>query len=343
MTASDVINPATEELLRTVEQTDEAGVDDAVARAKAAQRDWARLAPAERAAALRAFAAVVDAHVDELAALEVANSGHPIGNAQWEAGHVRDVLQYYSATPERLSGKQIPVAGGLDVTFNEPLGVVGVITPWNFPMTIASWGFAPALAAGQRGAGQAGRVDTADDHPARRARGRGRAAARPVSGVARQGFGGGGALRHPPRCPQDRVHRIHRGRHAGDGRRGRTGQAGHSGTGRKERQHRVRRLRPGEGGSDRAVRRVRQRRSGLLRTQPNPGAAQRLRPVHGAARTGRQGRRGRRPEVEGHRDGPAGVEAALAHSGVLRARRRAGRVPWRCAVGRRATGSRRPC
>ncbi|BBY43165.1 aldehyde dehydrogenase family protein [Mycolicibacterium celeriflavum] len=148
MTASDVINPATEELLRTVEQTDEAAVDDAVARAKATQRDWARRAPADRAAALRAFAATVDAHVDELAALEVANSGHPIGNAEWEAGHVRDVLQFYAAAPERLSGKQIPVAGGINVTFNEPLGVVGVITPWNFPMTIASWGFAPALAAG---------------------------------------------------------------------------------------------------------------------------------------------------------------------------------------------------
>jgi betaine-aldehyde dehydrogenase len=148
MSSTQVINPATEEPLRTVEQTDEAAVDDAVARAKAAQRVWARQAPAERAAALRAFAAVVDAHVDELAALEVANSGHPIGNAEWEAGHVRDVLQYYAAAPERLLGKQIPVAGGLDVTFNEPLGVVGVITPWNFPMTIAAWGFAPALAAG---------------------------------------------------------------------------------------------------------------------------------------------------------------------------------------------------
>jgi len=145
---SDVINPATEQVLRTVTHTDEAGVDEAVARAGAAQRTWAKLPPAERAAALRAFAAVVDAHVEELAQLEVANSGHPIGNARWEAGHVRDVLQYYSASPERLSGKQIPVAGGLDVTFNEPLGVVGVITPWNFPRTIASWGFAPALAAG---------------------------------------------------------------------------------------------------------------------------------------------------------------------------------------------------
>ncbi|OMC03933.1 aldehyde dehydrogenase [Mycobacterium sp. NS-7484] len=148
MTSGQVINPATEAVLTTVELLDVAAVDDAVARAGAAQRAWARLAPAERAAALRAFAAVVDAHVDELAALEVANSGHPIGQAEWEAGHVRDVLQFYSATPERLSGKQIPVAGGLDVTFNEPLGVVGVITPWNFPMTIAAWGFAPALAAG---------------------------------------------------------------------------------------------------------------------------------------------------------------------------------------------------
>ncbi|MGV0742201.1 aldehyde dehydrogenase family protein [Mycolicibacterium sp. XJ870] len=148
MTASQVINPATEQVLANVELLDEAAVDDAVARAKAAQRRWARIAPAERAAALRAFAAAVDARVDELAALEVANSGHPIGQAEWEAGHVRDVLQYYSATPERLCGKQIPVAGGLDVTFNEPLGVVGVITPWNFPMTIAAWGFAPALAAG---------------------------------------------------------------------------------------------------------------------------------------------------------------------------------------------------
>ncbi|MBU9764575.1 aldehyde dehydrogenase [Mycobacterium sp. TNTM28] len=148
MTSSEVVNPATEQVLTSIDLLDVAAVDDAVARAAEVQRTWARWAPAERAAALRSFAAVVDAHVDELAALEVANSGHPIGQAEWEAGHVRDVLQFYSATPERLSGKQIPVAGGLDVTFNEPLGVVGVITPWNFPMTIASWGFAPALAAG---------------------------------------------------------------------------------------------------------------------------------------------------------------------------------------------------
>jgi betaine-aldehyde dehydrogenase len=143
-----VINPATGQAVRNVELLDADAVDDAVARAKVAQKAWAAAAPAERAAALRSFAAVVDAHVPELAALEVANAGHPVSAAEWEAGHVRDVLQYYSAAPERLSGKQIPVAGGLDVTFHEPIGVVGVITPWNFPMPIASWGFAPALAAG---------------------------------------------------------------------------------------------------------------------------------------------------------------------------------------------------
>lgn len=148
MSTSTLINPATEEVLRTVELLDVPAVDDAVARAKSAQKAWAKLAPAERAAALRSFAAQVDAHIGELAELEVANSGHVIGNAEWEAGHVRDVLQFYSASPERMSGKQIPVAGGLDVTFNEPLGVVAVIAPWNFPMTIASWGFVPALAAG---------------------------------------------------------------------------------------------------------------------------------------------------------------------------------------------------
>jgi acyl-CoA reductase-like NAD-dependent aldehyde dehydrogenase len=143
-----LINPSDETVLRTVEQTSLEQVDDAVARAVAAQRTWAALAPAERANALRRFAVGVDSAIEELAGLEVQNSGHPISQSRWEAGHVRDVLNYYAAAPERMIGKQIPVAGGLDVTFLEPLGVVGVIVPWNFPMTIASWGFAPALAAG---------------------------------------------------------------------------------------------------------------------------------------------------------------------------------------------------
>ncbi|HEX4443065.1 MAG TPA: aldehyde dehydrogenase family protein [Galbitalea sp.] len=146
--ATVLINPTDETVLRTVDQVSVDGVDDAVARAIAAQKAWAGLAPVDRANALRRFAVVVDTAVEELAWLEVGNSGHPIGQARWEAGHVRDVLNYYSAAPERMIGKQIPVVGGIDLTFQEPLGVVGVIVPWNFPMTIASWGFVPALAAG---------------------------------------------------------------------------------------------------------------------------------------------------------------------------------------------------
>jgi acyl-CoA reductase-like NAD-dependent aldehyde dehydrogenase len=123
-------------------------VDVAVADARAAFASWRRVAPGDRARALRRFAETVDAHREELAQLEVRNSGHTIGNARWEAGNVRDVLHYYSAAPERLFGRQIPVPGGVDITFKEPLGVVGVVVPWNFPMPIAGWGFAPALAAG---------------------------------------------------------------------------------------------------------------------------------------------------------------------------------------------------
>ncbi|WP_309619344.1 aldehyde dehydrogenase family protein [Salinibacterium sp.] len=148
MSTTTLINPADETELQVIEHTTIEGVDDAVARAVAAQRVWGALAPSARAGALRDFASVVGGAIEELASLEVANSGHPLTQARWEAGHVRDVLTYYSAAPERMLGQQIPVAGGLDVTFLEPLGVVGVIVPWNFPMTIASWGFAPALAAG---------------------------------------------------------------------------------------------------------------------------------------------------------------------------------------------------
>lgn len=143
-----IVNPADERVVTTVTAASIDETDAAIARAAAAQLEWARVAPADRARLLRRFAAAVDGAVEELATIEVRNSGHPITQARWEAAHVRDVLEYYSAAPERLFGRQIPVAGGLDVTFQEPLGVVGVITPWNFPMTIAAWGFAPALAAG---------------------------------------------------------------------------------------------------------------------------------------------------------------------------------------------------
>ncbi len=144
----DVRNPATGEVLAKVEGLTAPETDAAIARAAEAFGPWRAVAPGDRARLLRRFAAAVDAHLEELAGLEVANAGHVVGNARWEAGNVRDVLEFYAGAPERQSGKQIPVAGGIDVTFYEPLGVVGVIVPWNFPMAIAGWGFAPALAAG---------------------------------------------------------------------------------------------------------------------------------------------------------------------------------------------------
>jgi len=144
----DVVNPATEQLVRTIEQADLSATDEAIRRASVAFESWRGISPGDRARLLRDFASAVDDHVEELARLEVANAGHTIGNARWEAGNVRDVLMYYSAAPERMFGRQIPVPGGVDITFKEPLGVVGVIVPWNFPMPIAGWGFAPALAAG---------------------------------------------------------------------------------------------------------------------------------------------------------------------------------------------------
>jgi len=143
-----VVNPATEQAvtdvaLATVEQT-----DAAIERAAGAFPAWRDITPGKRARLLRRFAAVVDEHIEELAELEVRNAGHTWGNAVWEAGNVRDVLNYYSAAPERMTGHQIPVARGINITFHEPLGVVGIIVPWNFPMPIAGWGFGPALAAG---------------------------------------------------------------------------------------------------------------------------------------------------------------------------------------------------
>ena len=148
MSQFTVLNPATEEPVTTVTQASAEQADEAIARAAAAQAAWRDVAPGDRARLLRSFAAAVDAHTEELAGLEVAGSGHPVGQSRWEAGHVRDVLLYYSAAPERLCGQQIPVPGGLNVTFHEPVGVVGLIVPWNFPMPILSWGMAPALAAG---------------------------------------------------------------------------------------------------------------------------------------------------------------------------------------------------
>ena len=147
-TTYQVINPANEQIVKTVDLADITATDKVIEKANKAFESWKKVAPGDRAKLLRTFAQVVADHRQELAKIEVENAGHTIGNALWEADNVANVLNYYSASPERLFGKQIPVANGIDITFKEPLGVVGVIVPWNFPMPIAGWGFAPALAAG---------------------------------------------------------------------------------------------------------------------------------------------------------------------------------------------------
>ena len=147
-TSFDVINPATEKVVKSLHEADVAETDAIIARAAKAFESWRRVSPGDRSNLLRRFSALVTSHREELAQIEIDNSGHTRGNALWEADNVANVLNYYAGAPERLFGKQIPVAGGVDITFKEPIGVVGIIVPWNFPMPIASWGFSAALAAG---------------------------------------------------------------------------------------------------------------------------------------------------------------------------------------------------
>jgi acyl-CoA reductase-like NAD-dependent aldehyde dehydrogenase len=143
-----VLEPATEEVLAEIPEAGIEDADAAVERAKAAFPAWKRIAPGERAAILRNIASTLAGRLEEVAQLETRNVGKPIADARGEVGMVVDVFNYYAGAPERLLGDTIPVAGGVDMTFREPLGVVGLITPWNFPLPIAAWKVAPALAAG---------------------------------------------------------------------------------------------------------------------------------------------------------------------------------------------------
>jgi acyl-CoA reductase-like NAD-dependent aldehyde dehydrogenase len=143
-----VLEPATEQTMAEIERAEVADVDAAVAAAKAALPAWRALAPGERAARLRALADTLAEHLEELAVLEARNAGKTITDARGEMAMVVDTFRYYAGAPERLLGDTIPVAGGQAFTVREALGVVGLITPWNFPLTIASWKLAPALAAG---------------------------------------------------------------------------------------------------------------------------------------------------------------------------------------------------
>jgi acyl-CoA reductase-like NAD-dependent aldehyde dehydrogenase len=141
-------NPANLEVVEEVDFYEDEDLDAPLRAAEEAQRAWRDRAPRDRARALEDLAQAVREHAEELARLEMAQAGHPITMARGEAQGVADAIAYFAGIPERAFGRQIPVAGGIDVTFREPLGVVGIIVPWNFPMLIATWGFAPAIAAG---------------------------------------------------------------------------------------------------------------------------------------------------------------------------------------------------
>jgi acyl-CoA reductase-like NAD-dependent aldehyde dehydrogenase len=143
-----VVEPATEQPLEHLPRAGVEETDAAVARARAAYPSWRAVAPADRSRLLHGLADELEAHTDELAVLEARNAGKPIADARGEMAMVVDTFRYYAAGPERLLGDTIPVAGGVGMTFREPLGVVGLIVPWNFPLVIASWKVAPALAAG---------------------------------------------------------------------------------------------------------------------------------------------------------------------------------------------------
>ncbi len=144
----EVIDPATEQVITRLPSAVPEDADRAVARAKSSFKTWRNVAAGDRATLLRRVGAAVEAHATDLARLESRNAGKPIGDALGEIGMVAATFAYYAGASERLTGKTIPVPGGVNMTFKEPMGVVALITPWNFPLAIASWGAAPALAAG---------------------------------------------------------------------------------------------------------------------------------------------------------------------------------------------------
>ena len=143
-----VLNPATEETIAELEQADVEATDAAVARAKAAFPGWRAVTPEDRARLLRRLATLVEEHAEELARIESLNVGKPIAGARGEVAMVARVFHFYAGAVDKHHGETIPVAGGVDLTFREPLGVVGLIVPWNFPLNISSWKLGPALACG---------------------------------------------------------------------------------------------------------------------------------------------------------------------------------------------------
>ena len=320
--------------------------DAAVARgARRRSRPGARSRPATARRCCARSPTRSTARAEELATLEARNAGKPIADARGEIGMVVETFRYYAGAPERLLGQTIPVAGGVDMTFREPLGVVGLITPWNFPLVIASWKVAPALAAGNTIV-----LKPAELTPLTRARaGADRARRRAPRGRAqrrrRAGLGLRAAAGRAPRRRQDRLHRLDRGRPRG------------SPPARRETIKRVTLELGGKSanvifadadlearrgrGADRGVR---QRRPGLLRALADPGRALGDRRLHGGARARRR-RRSRvgDPLAERTADGAADLRRPARDRRLVRPRRRAGRDPRHAPPTAPASGSRRRC
>ncbi len=285
-----MLNPATEQPIAELQQAGLEETDAAVARAKAAFPAWRAVAPADRARLLRRLATLVEEHAEELARIESQNVGKPISGARGEVGMVAQVLHFYAGAVDKHYGETIPVAGGMDATFREPLGVVGLIVPWNFPLNITSWKLGPGARVRQHRRAEAGRADAALGAPPRRARARRRHSRGRRQRARRPRLGGRKPARRASRRREDRLHRLDRGRQPGDAGRGLDDQARHARARRQVGERRLRRRRPGARRGRRALRRLRQRRPGLLRALAHPGRALRLRPLPRPARRRRLGR-----------------------------------------------------
>ena len=233
--------------------------------------------------------------------LEARNAGKPIGDARGEIGMVVETFRYYAGAPERLLGQTIPVAGGVDMTFREPLGVVGLIVPWNFPLTIASWKVAPALAAGNTIVLKPAELTPLTALELEQIALEAGLPEGVLNVVAGPGSVCGAAPGRAPRRRQDRLHRLDRGRPRDRRRRGADDQAGDARAGRQVGQRRLRRRRHrgrrrgGAGGG------LRQRRPGLLRALADPGRARGARRLPRRAGAARRGDAGRRPARRGDR------------------------------------------
>ena len=280
MTLRTVLEPATEAVLAEIPRAGVEEADAAVARAKAAYPAWRAVAPPDRAKLLHGLADALAAAQEQLAVLEARNAGKPIGDARGEMGMVVDTFRFYAGAVERTLGDTIPVAGGVAMTFREPLGVVALITPWNFPLTIASWKLAPCLAAGNTVVLKPAELTPLTALEFERIAVEAGLPEGVVNVVAGPGLD---VRRAPGRAPgrrQGRVHGLDRGRPPDRRGRGQDDQARHARAGREVAEPRVRRRRSPGRRRGRAVGGVRQRRPGLLRALADPGRGVGARRVH---------------------------------------------------------------